>query len=169
MPKYNLITVLLMVLTFIACNSGSKKQNKATEHVITKVTPSSNREDVVYQSESLTIRKISSNVYEHTSFLISESFGKVPCNGIVVISKEEAIVFDTPANEESSEELIHYLMKQKALKINAVIATHFHADCVAGLNKFHQYRIPSHANSLTIDLAKSGNSPVPQKGFKKVK
>ena len=39
----------------------------------------------------------------------TESFGKVACNGMIVVDDDEAIVFDTPVNNEVSEELLKWL------------------------------------------------------------
>ncbi|WP_407428784.1 subclass B1 metallo-beta-lactamase [Arcticibacter sp.] len=164
MLKYNFI-IALMALTIMACSNEGRKQALITERKEAEVETPKNHEEAIYESENLTIRKISNHVYEHTSYLNSEDFGKVPCNGMIVLNHQEAIIFDTPANEESTVELINYFITQRAIKIKAVIATHFHTDCVVGLNTFHQHQIPSFANFKTIELAKSVNSPVPQNGF----
>lgn len=63
-------------------------------------------QDSLYQSETLEIQKITDHVYCHTSFLDTESFGKVPCNGMVVFAEGEVIVFDTPTDSATSVELI---------------------------------------------------------------
>lgn len=93
-------------------------------------------------------------MYEHISFLNTTDFGKVSCNGMLVINENEAIIFDSPADDESSEELIAYINKLNC-SINAVIATHFHEDCVGGLGSFTKYNIPCYATNQTIELLKS--------------
>ena len=50
-------------------------------------------------------------------------------------------------------------------KIKAIIPTHFHEDCLGGLDAFHKHGIASYANNKTINLARSNNLAVPQKGF----
>ncbi|MGN6532154.1 MAG: subclass B1 metallo-beta-lactamase, partial [Ginsengibacter sp.] len=50
----------------------------------------------VYQSDALLIIPLTENVYVHTSFLHSKTFGKVPCNGMIVVNKQQAVIFDTP-------------------------------------------------------------------------
>jgi len=86
--------------------------------------------------------------------LDTESFGKVSCNGMVVINMGEAIVFDTPTDEKSSLELIKYFSGKSFTTIKGVVATHFHADCVGGLKTFHQHNIPSYAARRTINILK---------------
>ncbi|WP_439648983.1 subclass B1 metallo-beta-lactamase [Desertivirga xinjiangensis] len=109
----------------------------------------------VYQSQTLSITQISPHVYLHTSFLQIESFGKVPCNGIIVVNGNQAVVFDSPADDVSAEELISFLTSKRKLDIIAVVATHFHADCVGGLKAFHDHNIRSYANSRTINILKT--------------
>jgi len=118
-----------------------------------------------HKSGKIEIKQISEHVYQHISFLETESFGRVSCNGMVVMDRGEAIVFDTPAEDEASAELINWLQDSLHCKIKAVVATHFHDDCLGGLNTFHDHGIQSFANERTIALAKEKNLPVPQSGF----
>jgi metallo-beta-lactamase class B len=119
----------------------------------------------VYQSEKLLITQISAHVYEHISYLETESFGKVPCNGMIVCNKNEAVVFDTPTDNESSSELIDWITSTLKCKIKAIIPTHYHIDNLGGLDKFHSQGIPSYAYQKTIQIAKKDGLPVPQQGF----
>src|SRR5690606_12499892 len=146
--------IQLFLLSFISivtlsCSAQNKKSESKT----------------VYQSETLVITQVSPNVYQHTSFLQTESFGNVPCNGMIVHNHNETVVFDTPVNDEISEELIQWIQNSLKSKINAVVPTHFHDDCLGGLNAFHKHHIPSIANSKTIEIAKAKNLPVPLKSF----
>ena len=121
---------------------------------------------VVYRSDNLIIQKLSDHVYQHISFLNTTDFGKVDCNGMIVVNENEAVVFDTPADNESSAELIGYLKKQH-YRINAIIPTHFHDDCVGGLEKFNENDIPSYASNKTITLLKNKGKKFsnPMQGF----
>lgn len=142
---------LLSVISIVtlSCSAQKKKPENKT----------------VYQSETLVITQVSPNVYQHTSFLQTESFGNVPCNGMIVHNNEETVVFDTPVNDEISEELIQWIQNSLKSKINAVVPTHFHDDCLGGLNAFHKHHILSVANSKTIEIAKEKKLPVPLKSF----
>lgn len=150
-----LITKTLLILISAAatvnCSAQKKSDFKPTE---------------VYKSETLVITQISENAFQHTSFLQTQDFGsKVPCNGLIVRSKNETIVFDTPTNDKTSEELIQWITGKLNCKINAIIPTHFHNDCLGGLNAFHEKNIPSYANLKTIELAKDQNLAVPNHSF----
>lgn len=120
-----------------------------------------------YTSETLSIQKVADHVYQHISFLSTESFGKVSCNGMVVFDEKEAVVFDTPADNNASLELINWVENELKCKIVAIIPTHFHDDCLGGLNEFHKHEVPSYAKQLTIELARSNRLIVPQNGFDK--
>lgn len=120
----------------------------------------------LYKSDYLVIIQISENAFQHISFLQTNDFGNVPCNGLVVRNSGETIIFDTPANDKSSAELIAWVKDSLHCKINAVIPTHFHNDCLAGLKTFHENNIPSYANYQTIELAKKNNYMLPQNAFR---
>ena len=120
----------------------------------------------VYQSNKLIITQITENSFVHVSYKQTNDFGNVPCNGLVVRSNNETIVFDTPTNDSSTAELINWINDSLHCKINAVIPTHFHDDCLGGLNAFHEHKISSFANNKTIELAKENKSSIPKNGFK---
>lgn len=119
----------------------------------------------VYKSDRLIVTQIAANSFVHTSFKQTNDFGNVPCNGLVVRNGSETIVFDTPTNDTSAAELINWINDSLQCKINAVVPTHFHDDCLGGLQAFHANNIPSYANATTIELATANNYTVPQRGF----
>lgn len=106
----------------------------------------------LYQTQNLTLQKLSNHIYAHISFLKTNDFGTVGCNGMIVVNENEAIIFDTPSNDQASEELIAYVNKTLNCKIKAIIPTHFHNDCVGGLEKFNESKIPAYASAKTIEL-----------------
>ncbi len=119
----------------------------------------------VYHAEDLVIIQISDNAFLHTSFLQTNDFGYVPCNGMIVRNGDEVVVFDTPTNNKSAEDLINFIKEKLQCKINAIVPTHFHNDCLGGLAAFHKLKIPSFGTFTTIELAKKNNVAVPQNGF----
>lgn len=119
----------------------------------------------VYKSSDLIVTQITANSFVHTSFKQTNDFGNVPCNGLIVRNSNEAIVFDTPTNDKSSEELIKWIKETLHCKINAIIPTHFHDDCLGGLKAFDKNDIPSYAYFKTIELAKENNYAVAKNAF----
>lgn len=143
--KFKNFTFLLLLTLVIACKTE--------------------KENYVYESETLKIKQLTKSTFVHISYLQTESFGNVPCNGMVVVDDGEALIFDTPANDAQSKELLDWLENSLKVKPKGVVATHFHADCLGGLTEFHSRQVPSYASSKTIDLAKERNEIVPQQAF----
>lgn len=144
LPSYILLGLLFLSFS---CQTSNKNQN--------------------HKSENLKIEKLSENTFLHVSYLETEDFGKVASNGMIVIDNSEAIVFDTPVNDDVSNELIEWVENNLEAKIKGVVVTHFHTDCLGGLKAFHEKQIPSYANNSTIDLAKLDNKTPPLNGFDK--
>jgi len=151
--KFIIKTLLLIVISLTIINCSSQK----VEAFIPKE---------IYKSNDLIVTQIAENSFLHTSFLQTNDFGNVPCNGLIVRNSNEAIIFDTPTNDKNSEELINWIKETLKCKIIAIIPTHFHDDCLGGLKAFHQNEIPSYAYFKTIELAKENNLVVPENGFK---
>lgn len=120
-------------------------------------------------TENLVVEKIAANTYRHLSYLNTNDFGKVGCNGMIVTDGKEAIIFDTPTDSATSNILINWVETELGCKVKAIIATHFHDDCLAGLPAFHQHGIPSYANNMTIALAQKRGAPLPLHGFELTK
>ena len=108
----------------------------------------------IYSTDTLKIKKLTENTYIHISYLPTEKWGKVTCNGMVVIDNNEAIVVDTPVDNEVSKELINWIEQETKSTIKAVVPTHFHEDCLGGITTFHEKKISSYAGKKTIDLLK---------------
>jgi len=119
----------------------------------------------VYRSAEITINQISPNTFQHISYLATNDFGKVSCNGLIVRDKNEVLIFDTPTNDKSAEALIQWVTKTLDCQIKAIVPTHFHNDCLGGLQAFHAQGIPSIAHELSIQLAKQNDMVLPQTGF----
>ena len=140
------IVAILWVATFFCCTTNHTSKT-------------------VYKTASLVIEQISPTVFKHVSYLQTDDFGNVACNGMIYITNNEALVFDTPTTDKVSKELIDWIQKEKKAKIKGVVVNHFHDDCLGGLAGFHDENITSYANNLTIELAKKDSVEIPQKGF----
>jgi metallo-beta-lactamase class B len=146
------IFVLFGVIALLSCSSRKTATGTITEKE-------------VYKSETLVINQITEHVYQHVSFLDFRDYGKVSCNGMIVAKAGEAVVFDTPTNNDSSRELIDWITGTLKCRIVAVIPTHYHTDNLGGLNEFHRQGVVSYAFSKTIRITKENGLPVPQHGF----
>jgi metallo-beta-lactamase class B len=161
MKTFLIIVILLQNL--IIHSSSSELDNKAPR--IKQLISITDSARVIYKSNKLIVKQLSPNIYQHITFLDSDSFGKVSCNGMIVLDKNEALVFDTPSTNEDSEELLTFLTRKLKLNVKGIVATHFHIDCLGGLDTFHKYGITSYGSKKTITSAKTINYPLPQKSF----
>ena len=152
--------ILIILLTaFSYVNSNAQIDSLGSNETKT--------EKEVYKSETLLINQISEYVHQHISFLDFEGFGKVSCNGMIVANGNEAIIFDTPTDNETSRELIDWITQSLKCKIVTVIPTHYHIDNLGGLDEFHRQGVVSYAYNKTVQIAKESGLPVPQHGFDK--
>ncbi|MDE2393597.1 MAG: subclass B1 metallo-beta-lactamase [Cytophagales bacterium] len=119
------------------------------------------------QAQQITLKQLSENTFIHTSYLQTDDFGHVPCNGLVIRNGQQALVFDTPTDDKGAKELIRLVQDSLHCKIVMVIPTHFHNDCLGGLQAFHDAGIPSIANELTLELAKNSQVTIPEFSFHK--
>ena len=145
-------TLLIIAISITNLNCNTRKQDTF-------------KPKEVYKSNDLIVTQISENSFVHTSYKETNDFGNVPCNGLIVRNSNEAIVFDTPTNDKSSEKLIKWIKETLHCKINAIIPTHFHDDCLGGLKAFDKNKIPSYAFFKTIELAKENKLTVPKNSF----
>jgi len=146
---YKIFLIFLTLLTFCASCENAQQLELG----------------IVHESPDLIIEKISEHTYLHLSYLSTQDYGKVGCNGMIVADGKEAIIFDTPSGKEVTTELIDWTEKNLDCQVISIIPTHFHVDCLGGLSVFHEKGIPSYANNKTLQLAKENGFEVPQNGF----
>lgn len=143
------LSIIVVLLLELSCSS-QKREGSGNE---------------VHRSKDLRVTQLTESCFLHTSFKRTEDFGLVPCNGLIVKNGDEVIVFDTPTNDRAADALIAWIQGTLHCRINAVVPTHFHDDCLGGLQAFHDRHIPSYAHTKTISLAKQRELVAPQNGF----
>lgn len=146
--KTNIKIVALLLVLLYSCQNPPEKK-------------------IIYKSNTLKIEQLTRNTFVHISYLETESYGKVPCNGLIFIDNNEAIVFDTPTNNKISSELISWINSSLNCEIKAVVINHYHVDCLGGLKEFHTNNIKSYASNFTIALSKKHQKEIPKIGFQK--
>ena len=148
---------ILIMISLFSVTAGIKenKEHKVSSSWSADILINRNTQDTVFQTEKLVIVRLSPHVYQHISFLNAGSFGRVPSNGTLIVNEKQAVIFDTPADDEGSVELINFVSEKLKSKIIAVIPTHFHEDCVGGMSTFNKHEIPAYASNRTITLLKN--------------
>ena len=122
-------------------------------------------QDKIKVSEDISLVRLTDKVYQHITAFQTQNWGKVYANGILIIDKGEAIMLDTPWNDEQTETLYNWLLNSMNVKVTSVIPNHWHEDCMGGLAYLHSQGVKSYANQMTIDITREKELPVPQQGF----
>ncbi len=116
-------------------------------------------------TEDLMVEEIATNVWRHVSYHELEGIGRFPANGLVVVSEDAAALVDTPWTNAQTQQLIDWVSKSLNARVETVIATHSHADCMGGLAAAHKFGAVSYATQLSAELAKENGQPAPQTTF----
>lgn len=106
------------------------------------------------QLPDLKIEKIAKGVFLHQSYQLTERWGLVSSNGLVVIDNLNAHIIDTPWSEADTEKLVLWIEKQ-GYKTVSSISTHFHEDRSAGISWLNSKSISTYASKLTNKLLKN--------------
>lgn len=116
-------------------------------------------------SEDIELIQLSDDVYLHVSYLQTKTWGRVGANGLLLVKNGEALIIDTPWNNDQTEELFNWVKDSFHATITEVIPTHWHEDCMGGLAYLHSKGARSYAGQKTIDIAQKNNLAVPQTAF----
>jgi metallo-beta-lactamase class B len=116
--------------------------------------------DTIRIADGLTLIPLSENLYQHISYLESKDFGHVPCNGLIYINDNEAIICDTPPTNQTTEQLLGWMQQvYPKVRIKALIVNHHHIDCLGGIAEFHKAGITSYAHERTPSLLEQKRDP----------
>jgi metallo-beta-lactamase class B len=116
-------------------------------------------------SPDLRVEAVAPGVWRHISVKTVPQYGAVPANGLIVVGEEAAALIDTPWTNEQTALLFDYVEREFGVKIDHVVATHSHDDCMGGIEEAHERGATSHALELTAEFARGAANPVPRKTF----
>jgi metallo-beta-lactamase class B len=119
----------------------------------------------VHIADDLELIKLSEKAYVHVSYFEMQSFGRVAANGLLLVDKGEAFLFDSPWNDAQTEKLLAFVSDSLKTGVSTFIPGHWHDDCVGGMKYLHSEGVKSYANQMTVDILKEKGLPVPQHGF----
>jgi len=121
---------------------------------------------IIKISDDLRLIKLTDNAYIHESFFISERFGRFGSNGMILIDKGKAFLFDTPMTDSVTLQLLDYIEDSMNLKIDGFITNDWHSDSMEGLDLIINKGIKTYSNEMTRKIASEKSLPVPENGFK---
>ena len=117
--------------------------------------------------EDLEVRPLADGVWLHTSYEELENFGRVPANGLVVVSDGEAAFIDTPWTDDQTRALAAWVEERLGARLKVVVPTHSHADCMGGLAAAHELGARSYSSTKTAEIAKRKELSVPRESFER--
>jgi len=129
--------------------------------VLLSVAHVSAKSDTIYVNEDIQLIHLQDSVFVHVSWINSERYGRISCNGMIIVRQGEAVMVDTPMNNEQTRQIYEYLEQTWGVTITRHIAGHFHVDCIGGLPYLQDKGVKSIACRLTVNKCKEENLPVP--------
>lgn len=116
-------------------------------------------------NKDLELIHLQDSVFIHVSYHSLEAFGRFPSNGMFIIKNGEAIMIDTPMDNEKTETLVNYLQDSLNIKVKKLIIGHYHEDCMGGLEYLQSIGVESLAHVKTIEKCHLFNLPIPGFSF----
>ena len=116
-------------------------------------------------SNDIQLIAIKDSVYVHTTWYDVPNFGRVGANGLIIIKNGEAIMVDTPWNNDQTKRLTQFIDDSLNVKVVKLISGHYHDDCLGGLEYLKSRGVESIANSATVAICKKEGIPVPSTPF----
>lgn len=114
---------------------------------------------------SIKTTKVDSNIYLYTSYGDAGNYKNVDANAVVLVSGNEAMLFDTPWDSVQGEQLITWVTDSLHKKIILSVITHAHADRIGSIATMHRNDIPNYSHYLTAQEAVKRDYPKPQHIF----
>ena len=105
------------------------------------------------------------SIFVHVTWHHLDNFGRFPSNGLIVIKNGQALMIDTPMDNDKTERLTKYLKDSSSVDLTKLIIGHFHDDCLGGLGYLQSIGVESIANSMTIAKCKEIGLPIPSTSF----
>jgi metallo-beta-lactamase class B len=129
--------------------------------------PTAGAEDAPREAigEDVEVERLADGVWRHVSYHELESWGRVPANGLVVVSDGEAALLDTPWTDDQTRALAEWVRTELGARVTIVVPTHSHIDCMGGLAAAHELGARSYALDTTAELARRDGLPEPEETF----
>ncbi len=107
-------------------------------------------------SKNLILQQISKDCYVHT---------QGNNNGLIYINNGEALIISTPDSDAETQNLIDWVTDEKKTTIVAWVIDRWHPDAMGGLHIVKGNNIQTYSFTLTQQIAREKELPVPEIGF----
>ncbi|MGZ3838623.1 MAG: BlaB/IND/MUS family subclass B1 metallo-beta-lactamase [Flavisolibacter sp.] len=101
----------------------------------------------------LKISPLTGDFYIYTTYH-SYKGSMVPANGMYLVTKDGAVILDTPWDTTQFQPLLDSIWARHGKNVVCCISTHFHEDRTAGLEYYSQQGIKTFASRRTDELCK---------------
>jgi metallo-beta-lactamase class B len=115
--------------------------------------------------EDIQLIHLQDSIFVHVTWHYLNAFGRFPSNGLIIIKDGQAIMIDTPIDNDKTSRLTKYLRDEMSVDLTKLIIGHFHEDCMGGLEYLQSIGIESIANALTIEKCRETGLPIPSTSF----
>lgn len=130
--------------------------------IVTSIAQSNNK---IVIDKDIQLIHLQDSIYIHVTWHHLDNFGRFPSNGLIIIKNGQALMIDTPMDNDKTERLTKYLKDTLSVNLFKLIIGHFHDDCLGGLGYLQSKGIESVANSMTITKCKEIGLPIPSTPF----
>lgn len=114
---------------------------------------------------NIKITPVDSNIYLYTSYGDVGNYKNIDANAVIVVSGNEAVLFDTPWDNMQAEQLLRFVQDSLKKDIKLCIITHAHADRIGSIETMHKNNIPTLCYKLTAEQAPIHKHPAPEHTF----
>ncbi|HDR88874.1 MAG TPA: subclass B1 metallo-beta-lactamase [Bacteroidetes bacterium] len=115
--------------------------------------------------EDIFLIPLGDSVYIHETWHETAHTGRFSSNGMIVIRNGEAVMIDTPMDNDKTERMTKYVNEQLGARVALFVAGHFHDDNIGGLEYLHRIGVKSIALDLTVEACRERGLPVPMQAF----
>jgi metallo-beta-lactamase class B len=115
--------------------------------------------------EDIQLIHLQDSIFVHVTWHYLDAFGRFPSNGLIIIKNGQAIMIDTPMDNDKTSRLTKYLKDEMSVDLTKLIIGHFHEDCMGGLEYLQSIGIESIANAQTIEKCRETGLPIPSTSF----
>ena len=126
---------------------------------------SAQKTDKIFIDNDIQLINLQDSIFIHVTWENSEKYGRFPSNGMIIIRNGQAVMIDTPMDNDKTERLTEYLKDSMHVELTKLIIGHYHDDCLGGLEYIQSKGIESIVNSMTIDKCKELGLPIPATSF----
>lgn len=116
-------------------------------------------------NKDIHVKKLTDKAYLYTAWADVGSWGRVGSNGLILVDKDRAYLFDTPMHETQTIELTDWIRTNLKARIVGFVPGHWHSDCVGGMDYLNRQGVKTYADKQTNEILKKKGLPQAKSSF----